>query len=349
MIKFRCGCGKKVAVPEKYTGKRVKCPGCGGVIFVAANPVQPKAPISEVTESPSLPPWLYALFSLAVATIAFGAYEILWNRPDRTVPAAFSASSPPAMTHALPAEPSTNPTPPAAPHVLSKADVALAAPAPLPQPKPEAPKELTATELFSISCPAVARVLVQSVNGEFVSFGSGFFVRSDGVLVTNFHVIDNAPGAVAELNDGRRAAIVGVMASNSEADLAILKIDVTEMPILRLHSQTPPVGTKVFAIGYPAGLKNSLSEGLISGTRDGAGSASIQTTAAISPGSSGGPLLDSMGRVVGVTTLTLKDAQNLNFAVPAATVELLLRQVTAPQPLQQLAAQRAATIANSLW
>jgi Flp pilus assembly protein TadD len=106
------------------------------------------------------------------------------------------------------------------------------------------------------------------------------------------------------------------------------------------------VGTTVYAIGHPLGLRNVLSEGLVSGLGDpGRGQHFIQTTAAISPGSSGGPLMTADGVVVGVTTATVRDAQNLNFAMPASRIRALLAQprATPPLALSRALAERLAT------
>ncbi|MFI5380036.1 MAG: S1C family serine protease, partial [Tepidisphaerales bacterium] len=107
---------------------------------------------------------------------------------------------------------------------------------------------------------------------------------------------------------------------------ALLKVDAKDLPMLTLSPEAiPSIGTRVYAIGSPRDLCNTLSEGLVSGLRrETPGVTHIQTTAPISPGSSGGPLLDESGRVIGVTSAFRADGQNLNFAVGTGRVSELL-------------------------
>lgn len=116
-------------------------------------------------------------------------------------------------------------------------------------------------------------------------------------------------------------------------DLAAVKVKASGTPSLELASKLPEIAEKVFAIGNPKGLQNTISEGLVSGLRGPERQSCIQTTAAISPGSSGGPLVNARGEVVGVTTFYLSEGQNLNFAMPAALVAELLTQKTTPQKI----------------
>jgi hypothetical protein len=143
--------------------------------------------------------------------------------------------------------------------------------------------------------------------------------RVDSLIVTNAHVIRNG-NAVSALQGGKRyqAAVEYV---NSEFDLAFLYVRGVMLPF---SSPFPgshlAVGEKVFAIGSPLGLENSISEGIISGKRQENGVLLLQTTAAISKGNSGGGLFDAKGRLVGITTFRLRGGENLNFAVDAGCV-----------------------------
>ena len=132
----------------------------------------------------------------------------------------------------------------------------------------------------------------------------GFLISSNGLLVTNFHVIEDAHFASILLASNTTFFVEGVAATDQDNDLALLKINGTELPFLLLDKGDPPkVGTRVYAIGNPQGLTNTFSEGLVSAIRaDEDQVRRIQTTAAISPGSSGGPLIGPDGKVVGVTT-----------------------------------------------
>ena len=207
---------------------------------------------------------------------------------------------------------------------------------------PPQPLVLSPDELFSRRSPAVVRVIARGGNFNVMQ-GSGFFISSDGLLVTNYHVIKDAEFASVLRDDNTTLFVEGIAAQDKEADLALLKVNTTDVPYLSIGPDTPPkIGTKVYAIGNPDGLTNTLSEGLISGLRNRANHLSaIQTSAPISHGSSGGPLLTADGAVVGVTASSLVDGQSLNFAVPASLVRKLIAQ---QGDLQKLASAGAAPL-----
>jgi len=186
------------------------------------------------------------------------------------------------------------------------------------------------------------RIVVRDRNLKEIGLGSGFFVSSDGTLVTNHHVVRNAASATVLLPSGETFSVDSILAWDEARDLAILKVVGNALPKLDLvPTDVPiPVGARVYAIGNPQGLTNTITEGLLSGTRLMNGFPYLQTSASISPGSSGGPLLDAQARVVGVTTFILAGAervnQNLNFAVPSPAIHaLVLTAATAkPVPLE---------------
>ncbi|OAI41853.1 hypothetical protein AYO40_06955 [Planctomycetaceae bacterium SCGC AG-212-D15] len=218
------------------------------------------------------------------------------------------------------------------------------------------------TAIFRQASPAVVWVLTQDEHGRPLKTGSGFFISKDGHVATNYHVVDDAYAVHIVLADNTRVKVLGAVAIDEAVDIAILKVPPERSgPALTLTSQDlPPVGSKVFAIGNPQGLTHTLSEGLVSGHREARGMQVIQTTAPISPGSSGGPLLaSSNGEVVGVTTAALPDGQNLNFAVPVSQVKRLLRHADkvvlpfapAPAEIERIATefeQAGATIPRTL-
>jgi tetratricopeptide (TPR) repeat protein len=193
---------------------------------------------------------------------------------------------------------------------------------------------LSAEQVFNRVSPAVVRVVVRDRQFKETGLGSGFFVTAEGLLVTNHHVVRRAEFATVLRADGSTLFVDGVLALDPDQDLALLKVNGTGLPCLEVApAAAPPVGSRVYAIGNPKGLTNSLSEGLVSGIRKESGEVlAIQTTAAVSPGSSGGPLVDDQGRVVGVVTAFLADAQGLNFAVPAAALRTLLAKAAAGKP-----------------
>ena len=149
-----------------------------------------------------------------------------------------------------------------------------------------------------------------------IKTGSGFFVSADGRLVTNHHVMQGTVNAQAKLESGAIYNIDGVLASSSTLDLAVLKADARDMQFLLVDdaSNPPQPGTRIAVIGSPLALEGSLSEGIVSASRSVEDGSWLQISAPISPGSSGSPVLDRHGRVVGVATFIAKEGQNLNFA-----------------------------------
>lgn len=197
--------------------------------------------------------------------------------------------------------------------------------------------------------------------------GSGFFIRTasgDTLVVTNHHVVEEGTVVQVRFNDGTLRE-VSQAATYPQYDLAFLAVDGLERPpaVLPLRLESPRLTEKVFAYGAPLGFSGTVTEGIVSAVRTTAeidqnledmGEAVtpydhcrwIQTTAPISPGNSGGPLVDDQGRVVGVNTFSLSPpfrAQNLNFAVSAEQVIALLPQVR----LESLPLNRSSQGANS--
>ena len=198
---------------------------------------------------------------------------------------------------------------------------------PAPSVKPAAPALHSPDVLFARTSPSVVQIVVQDRQGRTVSTGSGFVVHTRLLIATNYHVIEKAHAAHVVLPNKVKVAALGVAAFDKAADIAILGIaEPVNVQPLGLARELPAVGVRVYAIGNPLGLANTLSDGLVSGHRQLAPTTVIQTTAPISPGSSGGPLLVANGSVVGVTTAGMREGQNLNFAVPASHVARLLRQ-----------------------
>lgn len=153
------------------------------------------------------------------------------------------------------------------------------------------------------------------------SLGSGFFVATDGTIATNHHVVNGATQMMVTTASGERYQRVYVLRSDEVKDIALLRIEASQTPALPIAVNDPRVGEEVLLMGAPRGLEQSVSTGVVSSTRlTEAGTRVIQTTAAASPGSSGGPLVGSDGKVLGVLTFSLTESQNLNFAVAARYV-----------------------------
>jgi hypothetical protein len=169
--------------------------------------------------------------------------------------------------------------------------------------------------------------------GTPLATGSCFVASTDGSLVTNFHVISGASSAIVKFPNGAFFTVTGVLASDQEHDLAILQADGSDFEALRItDSGSVRVGQPVVAIGNPGELEYTVSNGIISAIRGDKENRRFQTTAPIAHGSSGGPLLNMTGDVIGVTSAMYVAAQNANFAVPSGYVLRLLKQLS-PQPI----------------
>lgn len=178
-------------------------------------------------------------------------------------------------------------------------------------------------DIYKESKQSIALILTYDSRGMPLAIGSGFFIEADK-LVTNYHVIDGASTAVVRTIGSERQHNVKETISYSEGmDIAILLVDIKRKPLHIKATQDQQIGDKVVAIGNPKGLEGSVSEGIISGLRKVDDFKVYQITAPISPGSSGGPLFDLQGNVIGITTASIIEGQNLNFAIPVLLVDRL--------------------------
>ena len=177
---------------------------------------------------------------------------------------------------------------------------------------------------------------MQDSNGVPLGFGSGFFVR-DNLIATNYHVIEGAARGTAKLvGQFSTYTIEGVTATDQTNDLALLKVTMYGINPLPLgNSSDVKIGETVYVAGNPKGLEGTFSNGIISSRRDPYTKERLQMTAPISPGSSGGPVLNSKGEVIGVSFMTLVGGQNLNFAIPSRYLTELLTESTPAKPLAE--------------
>ncbi len=188
--------------------------------------------------------------------------------------------------------------------------------------------------------PAVMLLVVSDAAGKEIATGTGFLVSSDGKLITNHHVIEHAASAVAKAENGGLFPVEGVLADDPKNDLVLLKLKGKDLPFLPLgNSDKIEGGTRIAVIGSPLGLEGTLSEGIVSAVRELVGNVKVlQVTAAISPGSSGSPVMNAKGDVIGVASALLRGGQALNFALPIDYANRLLANVhpsAKPQPLGQ--------------
>lgn len=171
--------------------------------------------------------------------------------------------------------------------------------------------------------PSVMTLEVENFAGErFV--GSAVLSLDDDIAITAWHVVSDACSVRAVFADGSRVKVEGCVNIDRNRDLALLKLE-KPLPGRRavLSPRLQAIATRVFVIGAPKGYGFSISDGLVSQLRDVDGITQYQISCPISPGNSGGPLLNERGEVVGITSWTKSDAQNLSFAIPSREIERL--------------------------
>ena len=165
-------------------------------------------------------------------------------------------------------------------------------------------------ETIKSTTPAVVTIITDK------ALGSGFLVDSKGIIATNNHVIAGAHEVEVKMYNGEIYKGAEVLFADPDRDLALVKIAAVDLPTLKLgNSDRISLGEDVLLIGAPVGLEDTVSTGVVSGVRLRDGTRIIQTTAPASHGSSGGPLLNRNGDVIGVMTFAVDAGQNLNFAV----------------------------------
>ena len=186
-----------------------------------------------------------------------------------------------------------------------------------------APSEKSISQVVEEQGKAVLVVSNLGLGDSPQAVGSGFVVRPDGLVLTNYHVIENAQAVTVKLPDGREFRAQGVLGSDAELDVAVLKIEANGLPTIPLgDSDQVKVGQRVVTIGNPLGvLEYTVSDGIISAIRLNDDPSAklkkyLQITAPVSQGSSGGPLLNLRGQVIGITFAIIELGQNLNFAIP---------------------------------
>jgi hypothetical protein len=185
---------------------------------------------------------------------------------------------------------------------------------------------LTSEEVYEKVSDAVFRIDTKilsdpnsDTDSDYGGFGSGFFITSDGIAITNIHVISNMNSAYITTVDGANYIVEGVLALRSDADLAIIKVKGSGFSFLELGDPSLlRTAQRIYCIGSPLGFDNTISDGLVSNLkREVDGYEYIQISAPITRGSSGGALLNEYGQVVGVTTAVIGDGSlGLNLAVP---------------------------------
>ena len=194
----------------------------------------------------------------------------------------------------------------------------------------------TAQQIAQTAFGSTVLLVMEDANGQPIGLGSGFFVQPNQIA-TNLHVVEGAARGYAKLvGQKTKYDIEGTSAIDAKRDLVILKVSALGTRTLSLgDSDTILVGETVYAVGNPHGLEGTFSQGIISSVRKIGTDKLLQLTAPISPGSSGGPVLNGKGNVIGVSVATFRSGQNLNFAIPSNYLTMLVAQVGYAKPLSQ--------------
>lgn len=192
----------------------------------------------------------------------------------------------------------------------------------------------SARQIAQNAFPSVVLLVMEDANSQPVSLGSGFFVKAD-IVATNLHVIKGAArGYIKIVGQKPKYEIAGIVGIDTQRDLALLKITGVKAPSLTFGDiNQVAVGDEVYAIGNPQGLEGTFSQGIVSSIRHVGSDILFQITAPISPGSSGGPVLNAQGKVIGIAVATFSGGQNLNFAIPASYLTSLLSEMKPVVPL----------------
>lgn len=174
--------------------------------------------------------------------------------------------------------------------------------------------------------PSTVIVLCYDEKGDVIGQATGFFLNNNGEIITNRHVVKGSNYTKVKTMDGGIYPVKHILAIDRTGDLVRLSLD--EMPKkivpLQLNFSIPEVGEKVIVIGNPMGLEYTVSEGIVSAVRDVETFGKIiQISASISPGSSGSPVLNMKGEVIGIATFGMVEGQNLNFAIPSERIKKL--------------------------
>jgi len=183
--------------------------------------------------------------------------------------------------------------------------------------------EVDLTRLIDKIRPAVVTIVVYDANRQVTSIGSGFFIDKSGHLITNYHVLDGSYAADVRTSDGQTYPIKLVVADNKSVDLIKVLVDIPRKKVksIELSRKLPSIAEQILVVGSPMGLEQTVSEGIVSSIREIPAMGNFfQMSAPISPGSSGSPVINLKGQVVGVATFQFSRGQNLNFAVAGESV-----------------------------
>lgn len=175
---------------------------------------------------------------------------------------------------------------------------------------------------------STASIIAKDANMQTLGLGSGFIIE-DGLVVTNVHVIEGAKSIfIKQNNSSVEIKSTGYVAIDKINDLVILKVPSLTGQSLGFSNKEQEIGEVIFVAGNPSGLMGTFSDGLISGIRDFAGRKLIQISAPISPGSSGGPVVNKNSELIGISVGGMNEGQNLNFCIPVEYLIKLKQNIT---------------------
>lgn len=181
----------------------------------------------------------------------------------------------------------------------------------------------SASELYEKYLNSVAEIITYDQAGNELALGTGFAYSSDGKIITNYHVIENAYSAAIAIN-GNHYSVKQVLAYDKNIDIAVLQISTQDLTAVTLCKHNHNVGEVVYAFGSPKGMTDTFSDGIITHSERIIDNVRYtQHDASISSGNSGGPLINKYGEVIGINTWTVQDSQNLNFAISIAELDKL--------------------------
>lgn len=174
--------------------------------------------------------------------------------------------------------------------------------------------------------PSVVVILTYE-DGINTGQASGFFISNEGDIITNYHVLQDADSIEVKTFDGKIYPVTKILAEDKEGDLIRISVEIpkSEVNPVLLSKSTPEVGERILVIGNPLGLEKSVSDGIVSAVREIPEFGKIiQITAPVSPGSSGSPLVNMKGDVIGIISFQIVEGQNLNFAIPSERIVNLI-------------------------
>lgn len=186
----------------------------------------------------------------------------------------------------------------------------------------EKPLELSGEKIYELV--SVSTVEISAKGDEFTSTGTGFYIDTHGSIVTNYHVIEDCNEITVISYDDQEFTVNGIKGYDIELDIVVLSTDNNNSKPLPIRNNDIKTGETVYSLGSSLGLTGTFSQGIISNcSRKIDNQEYIQTTAPISNGNSGGPLIDVFGNVIGITTAGFDEGQNLNLAIPISQLDLI--------------------------